>query len=471
MIAYFPKLEDDELVYSAFGRFYANSGCLVYREAAKQLFQNPYAHPSVEFINNLTADAKEHLTKQKSMEEIIKKHTMLPMHIRFMSKLRRQSIYNSLLYEDSNKNIFPKVVTNDEKRYLRYCPICSKEDRATYGFTYWHRKHQIVGVDVCTKHKVYLNKSNIEISGQTTPAFHNAEQILPYEDEVVVCENSLEMKLAEYITVIFEAPIDFEADYNIGKYLTSYIPVDKYYKMSGVERDIQALQTDYNQFYESMPEDYLLDISFIQQLLNGKRTALQDVCRFAFFLNIDASELINANNKAVTDSRLLIYEAVASSTGISIDTIAIIDKAIAEQEKAMQFKAKKSTNYEKWNKQDIELLPKIKELCSELYNGNSTGRPQRVAVKTVQRLLDLPDKRFDKLPQCRAEIENWQETQAHYWAREIIWAVDKIENEGDVLNWKHIRTLINIRKSNAEVALPELEKLDKSLFKIVKELL
>ena len=116
-------------------------------------------------------------------------------------------------------------------------------------------------------------------------------------------------------------------------------------------------------------------------------------------------------------------------------------------------------------------MPKIKELCSELYNGNSTGRPQRVAVKTVQRLLDLPDKRFDKLPQCRAEIENWQETQAHYWAREIIWAVDKIENEGDVLNWKHIRTLINIRKSNAELALPELEKLDKSLFKIVKELL
>ena len=107
MIAYFPKLFEDELIYSLFARFYSDTGFLVYRDAAELLFQNPYYRPSIELINNLTVDATELLEKQMPLEQIIEKHTMLPAYIRFMQKERRNAVYQTLVHQGGNKNIFP----------------------------------------------------------------------------------------------------------------------------------------------------------------------------------------------------------------------------------------------------------------------------------------------------------------------------------------------------------------------------
>ena len=60
--------------------------------------------------------------------------------------------------------------------------------------------------------------------------------------------------------------------------------------------------------------------------------------------------------------------------------------------------------------------------------------------------MGLPDKRFDKLPKCKAEILKHQESQKEYWAREIVWAVEKLMREKQVVNWRHVRELTNMRK-------------------------
>ena len=49
--------------------------------------------------------------------------------------------------------------------------------------------------------------------------------------------------------------------------------------------------------------------------------------------------------------------------------------------------------------------------------------------------------------------------QAQYWAKEVVWAVNKILNEGQVLNWKHIRNLTNMKKQNFSLCLPEIKKI------------
>lgn len=41
----------------------------------------------------------------------------------------------------------------------RYCPACVREDWTKYGLPYWHRKHQIPDVTVCTLHGVRLRAS------------------------------------------------------------------------------------------------------------------------------------------------------------------------------------------------------------------------------------------------------------------------------------------------------------------------
>ena len=49
---------------------------------------------------------------------------------------------------------------------------------------------------------------------------------------------------------------------------------------------------------------------------------------------------------------------------------------------------------------------------------------------------------------CSAEIEKYKETQEEYWAREILWAIEKLKREGKAVNWKNIRDLTNIRKKD-----------------------
>jgi len=39
---------------------------------------------------------------------------------------------------------------------LKYCPVCAKEDLKRYGVAYWHRNHQVSGVEACPEHKVWL---------------------------------------------------------------------------------------------------------------------------------------------------------------------------------------------------------------------------------------------------------------------------------------------------------------------------
>ena len=59
MIAFFPELYPDELLYSAFARYYDLSGYGIYRAAAEDLYQNRLANPDILFVNPITADLKK----------------------------------------------------------------------------------------------------------------------------------------------------------------------------------------------------------------------------------------------------------------------------------------------------------------------------------------------------------------------------------------------------------------------------
>lgn len=39
---------------------------------------------------------------------------------------------------------------------LRFCPKCIEYDIRVFGEPYWHRKHQVPGVTVCSIHKISL---------------------------------------------------------------------------------------------------------------------------------------------------------------------------------------------------------------------------------------------------------------------------------------------------------------------------
>ena len=93
------------------------------------------------------------------------------------------------------------------------------------------------------------------------------------------------------------------------------------------------------------------------------------------------------------------------------------------------------------------MLPKVRETVKRMYECGDE-RSRRITVSAVRKEMGLPDKRFDKLPKCKEEILKYQESQKEYWAREAVWAYRKLIEEGQAVNWTHMRNLTNMRNEN-----------------------
>ena len=124
-----------------------------------------------------------------------------------------------------------------------------------------------------------------------------------------------------------------------------------------------------------------------------------------------------------------------------------------------------------WEQIDNEALPFVQGAVIQLL-GDGGKRPHRVTEYAVSRMLGFPDKRLQSLPKCRAEVLKHKETQEQYWAREVVWAVSKIQSEGKSPNWKQIRVLTNMRKDNMIACLPYLKNMvHPELYEMVETLL
>lgn len=169
MIAQFPNFYPDELMYSLLARYYVRSGHFAFRYCAEELFKRP-THPDVEYCNDMTEEVKELLGI--TMVDVIYQHTMFPWNARFINRDRRQLGMESLKHGTSEyqNSLYRMRGQANTTRYLRFCPACAAEDRAKYGETYWHRIHQIQGLNICPKHHCFLFDSEIKIEGKGSPS-------------------------------------------------------------------------------------------------------------------------------------------------------------------------------------------------------------------------------------------------------------------------------------------------------------
>ena len=83
MIAFFPELYSDELLYSWFARYYVKAGYLTLTDALEDLYIHRYTKPDIEFLNELKPDVVEMMEKQYDMEYLIREHTILIILIIF----------------------------------------------------------------------------------------------------------------------------------------------------------------------------------------------------------------------------------------------------------------------------------------------------------------------------------------------------------------------------------------------------
>lgn len=430
MISYLPTIYPDELVYSWFCRYYVHTGFFSHKMAMQELYCKRSDNPSKEFIGNLNTGAIEQIEKIYPLDELVLNHTMYPQYARFIPLEQKKAALYRLVYDTCDAHqLFPVLPRNDGERYLRFCPLCMNEDRETYGEAYWHRKHQIRNMGICTQHNCRLMESNVPTKSQQGFRFYPAESYT-YDGEVVSENDPLIIQYAQYLELVFDAQMDFGKDIPISSILYDGMSRTKYLKPSGRSRYTKMLTDDMREFYGNMGVCSIASMYQIQRVLLGNLFEFSAICQIAFFLGMKVEEL--------------------TCPSLTME----------------QIKQEQDSHYMKdsvpvdWETLDEELAPVLEKVVKGVYDGtaNENGRPERVSEKLVYRELGLAGHRLEKMPRCRAIFEKYTESYPESWARKLIWAYQKLKEEGKPVYWTDIRKISGVKKKNFQAVVPYLVK-------------
>lgn len=167
MLGFFPDPYPDELLYSVFARYSVRVQFFDQKDILESLFENRNAIAVVDFPSYLSAlIANMPQGHCYTIDRLIYQHTLLPFYAPFHPSERIRMVEkimsNNGKASASEKlglmaNSVPCVHT------LKFCPLCLQKDKEQFGESYWHRLHQISGVEVCPEHQVFLEKSNVTI--------------------------------------------------------------------------------------------------------------------------------------------------------------------------------------------------------------------------------------------------------------------------------------------------------------------
>ncbi len=430
MIAYFPAIYPDELVYSWFCRYYVHSGFFSSKSAMQELYCKRSDNPSKEFIGNLNPGAMEQIAKMYSLDKLVLEHTMYPQYAHFIPLEQKKTALYRLGHDNCDAHhLFCVLPRAEGEQYLRSCPLCVQEDRETYGETYWHRKHQIRNMGICTKHRCRLVEASVPAKSELSFTFCPAEHFIDY-DKVIFEEDPQIIRFASYLEAAFDAPMDLNNDIPISSILYDGMSRTKYLKPSGRSRYTKMLADDLNVFYKDMGLNNIASMYQIQRVLLGSRFDFSVVCQIAFFLRMKPEEV--------------------TSPSLTAEQI--------RQERDSHYM--KGTAPVDWDLLDTETAPILEEIARGIYDGtvNENGRPERVSERIVYREINLLGHQLENLPRCKAIFEKYTESYPESWARKIIWAYQKLKESEGPFYWSDIRKLSGVKKKNFNLTIPYLRK-------------
>lgn len=431
MITYLPEIYPDELVYSWFCRYYVHSGSINHKSALRDIYCKCSDNPSKEFLGHLNTDIKSKIRDIQTISELILKHTMFPQYARFISLENRKNAIDCLKHDfcDTHR-LFAVLPRTGADRYLKYCPICTEEDRQKYGETYWHRNHQIRNMQVCYKHNCMLESSDVTAKSEQTFTFCPAETYA-IKKNAVLCENGNLIKYNKYLCDVFNAPIDFVNAIPIHIVLFNALDGTNYIKNLGKCRNTKLLSDDIKAFYKDTDIKDVASFYQVQRVLLGERFDFSAVCQIAFYLGVSIEDLTAPNIKA---------EQI-------------------KKEQATHYNSDKPSVH--WKRFDNELAPVFEQTANDIYIGNidSLRKPMRVSLRRICKEVGIQPYQMAKLPKCKAIFEKYTETAEANMARRIVWAYKMLKSEqSDKIYWSDIRSLSGVKRANISKVIPYIYK-------------
>ena len=186
------------------------------------------------------------------------------------------------------------------------------------GETYWHREHQIVHVEICPKHRCFLENSTIPIGSKVTPGLYSAETEVPYDIVPKPCMNDELVKFIHYVLEVFRAPVDMETDVPIGSFLRSVLD-DKYLSESRAKVYSTKLYEDYCEFFQNIQEP--MGFEGFRKIYNNYSLDHYRIYQLAYFQRIPVEKLANRPITIVNTAMEEYYHELSMEYGIEYETV------------------------------------------------------------------------------------------------------------------------------------------------------
>lgn len=181
MIGSFPTPYPDELLYSICARFSDRVSYVNSKATLVELFGAATASAVVDLPNRLNHLAAA-LPRGTSLtvERLINQFTLFPFFTAFLPPERVQLFRGDMATSSGPSAHMRSGVMASSipvPAFLRFCPACKRKDEECYGETYWHRLHQLPGVEVCPTHETFLENSGVGLrANRKLLQFISAEQ-------------------------------------------------------------------------------------------------------------------------------------------------------------------------------------------------------------------------------------------------------------------------------------------------------
>jgi hypothetical protein len=169
VIPHFPDPYDGELLYSVLARFAERMGYPALHTSLLELFGVRHGIPAIELPNKIDqlVSALPPGTIYTA-DSIIQKNTLLGLYSPFLPDRNYELIVANMKGDGvRTTQLRAGIVAGriNPPEFFRTCPACDEENLARYGETYWHRLHQLSGVEICPVHSVFLENTNVRLHG------------------------------------------------------------------------------------------------------------------------------------------------------------------------------------------------------------------------------------------------------------------------------------------------------------------
>lgn len=195
MLAYFPAIYPDELLYSIFARYHRHRGSSSPSQTAEELFGRPHAIASIDFPGHLSALSHRLPRKQRyDPDELIAQHTLVPYLTAYSTMEQREKVVEGMKQRGTEGLalmlglVASRVVA---PKHLRYCVTCQADMMTRCGELYWRRCHQLPGVLVCPDHGDLLHESSVDLTLENRHAYIAAHiAVCPMEEVIRTISDS-----------------------------------------------------------------------------------------------------------------------------------------------------------------------------------------------------------------------------------------------------------------------------------------